>query len=144
MVDPAYRQRASGLPRTTPPLALPPTAAPSLRVGRRPGHQLAGQIASSRSPWERWWTEDDTNWPASLFPEPTPEYYPPSLPLPPFLPSPADYAEAAVSSQKSFTVLKRRADLSDVSERHRGPGPIVGGTFRLGELPGRLRYRATS
>ena len=33
-------------------------------------NRLAGQKISSRSPWERWWTEDDTIWPACFFPAP--------------------------------------------------------------------------
>lgn len=40
------------------------------------GDRLAGQIASFRSPWERWWTEDDAIWPASSFPAPRPQVPP--------------------------------------------------------------------
>ena len=101
-------------------LARPPRS-PSPTHGRIPsnhrgsGARLAGQIASFRSPWERWWTEDDAIWPASSFP----------VAWAPFPSERVWLTQMAYSRNAKFTWIfvknlhkrLRRADLKGVSGR---------------------------
>ena len=89
---------------------------------RGAGDRLAGQIASFRSPWERWWTEDDAIWPASLFPA-VPRRLSPAIP-----PASTPFARPRLR-RTCRTYLRFR---EKPSQRRRGRADLKGVSWSLG------------